>query len=85
MAEGCTPAAQDLHRCDSPEESRREKIQSVYILTVEKGKKAEDDDFYASSERARARGWPVLQLEANHVPQWYVPEATAALIEAQLK
>lgn len=60
-------------------------IPVIYILTVEKGKKAEDDDFYASSERARTRGWPVLQLEANHVPQWYVPEPTASLIEAQLR
>ncbi len=56
------------------------KIPATYILTVEKGKKPEDDDFYAQSERARARGWPVLIMEANHVPQWYVPEATAEIL-----
>ncbi len=61
------------------------KIPGVYILTVDKGKQPQDDEFYAPSERARARGWPVLLLEANHVPQWYIPEVTAALIEAQLK
>lgn len=56
------------------------KIPATYILTVEKGKKPEDDDFYPAAERAKARGWPVLILEANHVPQWYVPAATADML-----
>jgi len=56
------------------------KIPATYILTVEKGTKPEDDGFFASAERARTRGWPVLILEANHVPQWYVPEATADML-----
>ena len=56
------------------------KIPTTYILTVEKGKKPEDDDFFPSAERARARGWPVLIMEANHVPQWYLPEATADIL-----
>ena len=58
------------------------KIPATYILTVEKGKKPEDDDFFPSAERARARGWPVLILEANHVPQWYLPEATADILSS---
>ena len=58
------------------------KVPGTYILTVEKGKKPEDDDFYASSERAKARGWPVLIMEADHVPMWRQPEATAALLES---
>ncbi len=56
------------------------KVPATYILTVEKGAKPENDGFFASAERAKARGWPVLILEANHVPQWYVPEATAAIL-----
>ena len=58
------------------------RIPSTYILTVEKGKKPEDDDFFPSAERARARGWPVLIMEASHVPQWYLPEATADLLSS---
>ena len=58
------------------------KIPATYILTVEKGKKPEDDDFFPSAERARARGWPVLIMEANHVPQWYLPEATADILSS---
>ena len=56
------------------------KIPSVYILTVDPGKKPEADDFFASSERAKARGWPVIVMEADHVPQWRKPEATADLL-----
>ena len=56
------------------------KVPATYILTVEPGKKPEDDDFFAFAERARVRGWPVLIMEANHVPMWYLPEATAELL-----
>ncbi|MEI6108250.1 MAG: alpha/beta hydrolase, partial [Opitutae bacterium] len=58
------------------------KIPATYILTVEKGMKPEDDDFFAASERARARGWPVLIMEADHVPNWRQPEATAELLRS---
>ncbi len=34
--------------------------------------------------RARARGWPVIVMEADHVPNWRKPEATADLL-LQLK
>ena len=54
------------------------KLPATYILTVEKGKEAKDDDFYSQSQRAKARGWPVLQLTADHNPQW---SATEALVE----
>jgi hypothetical protein len=56
------------------------KVPATYILTVEPGKSPSDDDFYAQSLRAKARGWPVLQMEANHNPQWFLPEQTAELI-----
>jgi pimeloyl-ACP methyl ester carboxylesterase len=58
------------------------KLPATYILTVDKGKQPADDDFYASSERARARGWPVIIMEGDHVVNWRQPEATAALLLA---
>jgi pimeloyl-ACP methyl ester carboxylesterase len=56
------------------------KIPATYILTVEKGKRPEDDDFFAAAERARARGWPVIIMEGDHVVNWRQPEATAELL-----
>jgi len=56
------------------------RVPATYILTVEKGRKPEEDDFFPSAERAKARGWPVVIMEANHVPMWYLPEETAALL-----
>jgi pimeloyl-ACP methyl ester carboxylesterase len=56
------------------------KIPSVYILTVDPGKKPEEDAFFIFSERAKARGWPVVVMDADHVPQWRKPEATAELL-----
>jgi pimeloyl-ACP methyl ester carboxylesterase len=50
------------------------KIPSVYILTVDPGKKPEDDDLFAASERARSRGWPVIVMTGDHNPQWRQPE-----------
>ena len=56
------------------------KIPVTYILTVEKGRKPEEDDFYAASERARVRGWPVIIMEGDHVVNWRQPEALARLL-----
>lgn len=56
------------------------KIPATYILTVDPGKKPEEDTFFAPSERARARGWPVIIMEADHVPNWRKPEATAEIL-----
>ncbi|MBI2512870.1 MAG: alpha/beta fold hydrolase [Opitutae bacterium] len=58
----------------------REKISAVYLLTVDPGKKPEQDDFWKSAERARARGWPVTIMEADHNPQWRKPAETAELL-----
>ena len=55
-------------------------LPATYILTVEKGKKAKDDDFYPASQRAKERGWPVLQLTADHNPQWSAPEALVEML-----
>ncbi len=42
-------------------------IKGSYILTIEKG--ATRDDFSLHADRAKARGWPVHQLTADHVPE----------------
>jgi pimeloyl-ACP methyl ester carboxylesterase len=55
------------------------RVPATYILTVDEGKKPEDDDFFRFAERARARGWPVLHMQGGHVPQWHQPQATAQL------
>jgi pimeloyl-ACP methyl ester carboxylesterase len=56
------------------------KIPATYILTVEKGKQPVDDDFYEASVRAKARGWPVIIMEGDHVVNWRQPEALAKLL-----
>ena len=51
------------------------KLPATYILTVDAGKEAKDDDFWSQAQRAKERGWPVLQLAADHNAQWSAPEA----------
>jgi len=58
------------------------KLPATYILTVEKGKEAKDDDFFAQSQRAKERGWSMLQLTSDHNPQWSAPEALVELLAA---
>jgi pimeloyl-ACP methyl ester carboxylesterase len=59
----------------------RLKIPTTYILTVAKGVDPKDDDFASQAERARKKGWPILQLEADHNPQWSAPEAFVEMLE----
>jgi len=56
------------------------KVPATYILTVEAGKEARDDDFWPQAQRAKERGWPVEQLTADHNAQWSAPEALAAML-----
>lgn len=56
------------------------KLPATYILTVEKGKEARDDDFFAQSQRAKERGWTMLQLTSDHNPQWSAPEALVEML-----
>ena len=56
------------------------KIPGAYILTVDQGRRPEDDDFYSASLRAKARGWPVLVMEADHNPEWFKPAETVELL-----
>lgn len=59
-------------------------LATTYILTVDKGKAAESDDFYSQSQRAKEKGWPVLYLTADHNAQWSAPkELVEMLIEIE--
>ena len=56
------------------------KLPATYILTVDAGKEAKDDDFWSQAQRAKERGWPLLQLTADHNAQWSAPEALAEML-----
>jgi len=56
------------------------KLAATYILTVEASKEAKDDDFWPQAQRAKERGWPVLQLTADHNAQWSAPEALVEML-----
>ena len=43
-----------------------QKLPATYILTVDKGKSPEQDDFYRFYERAKVRGWTVMVMEGDH-------------------
>lgn len=53
-------------------------LPATYILTVDPGK--QQDDFDPFAERARARGWPVLRLSADHNAQWSAPDALVEML-----
>lgn len=56
------------------------KLPTTYILTVEAGKEAKDDDFWPQAQRARERGWAIQQLTADHNAQWSAPEALVEML-----
>lgn len=60
-------------------------LSATYILTVEAGKDSKADDFAAQSERARGRGWTVLQLQSDHNPQWSAPDALVEMLDRSSK
>lgn len=55
-------------------------IHTTYILTVDKGDKPENAGFYRFYQRAAARGWQTLIMEADHNPQRSRPEGLAKLL-----
>ena len=57
------------------------KIAGVYILTVDAGKKAEDDDFYTFSLRAKERKFRYFQMDnTTHIPERDNPAQLANII-----
>jgi pimeloyl-ACP methyl ester carboxylesterase len=60
--------------------TKRLSLPTTYILTVAKGVDASTDDFALQAERANKKGWPVVQLEADHNPQWSAVEALVQLL-----
>ena len=50
--------------------NRAQNIPVTYILTVDPGKEARSDNFYIHAERARSRGWKMIEMSADHNPQW---------------
>jgi len=58
------------------------KIPSVYILTVDSGRKPEEDGFFKSYQRARERGWFTEIMEGGHVVNQTHPAELARLLEA---
>ncbi|MFN6945150.1 MAG: alpha/beta fold hydrolase [Cytophagaceae bacterium] len=55
-------------------------LPAKYILTVEEGGKAEEDDFALSAKRAKDKGWTYYEMTADHNPQWSAPEALVDLL-----
>ena len=56
-------------------------IAGVYILTVDEGKKPEEDTFYIFAERAKKRKWKYVEMVADHNPQWSKASELANLLE----
>jgi hypothetical protein len=55
------------------------RIPATFVLTVEPG--ATPDPFQRFADRAKARGWTLHQLEADHTPERSAPAALVALLE----
>jgi alpha-N-arabinofuranosidase len=66
-------------KLEHQDQARR--IPSTYILTVDHGKKPEDDMFYRYYQRAQSRGWKVEIMEGDHVVHINQPRETARLLE----
>jgi pimeloyl-ACP methyl ester carboxylesterase len=56
-------------------------IPATYILTVDKGRPPEQDDFYKFYLRAKARGWTVEIMEGNHTVERSHPDEVVRLLE----
>lgn len=62
------------------------RIPTTYILTVDAGKKPEEDGFFRFYERAKARGYRTIVMESDHTPQFsHVPEIVSLLKDSTEK
>jgi hypothetical protein len=57
------------------------KLPATYILTVDPGKKSSEDGFAKAAARAGERGWEVLEMSADHNPQWSAVERLVKLLQ----
>ena len=57
------------------------KLPTTYILTVDKGKVPEQDEFYPFYQRAKARGWTTIIMEGDHNVQRSHPVELVGLLE----
>lgn len=57
------------------------RVPGTYILTVEAGKKEEDDDFALFARRAKMRGFAYHVVESDHVVERTAPRALSDLLE----
>jgi pimeloyl-ACP methyl ester carboxylesterase len=58
-----------------------QKLPTTYILTVDKGKKPEQDDFYRFYERAKVHGWTAVIMEGDHNVHRMHPKELVKLLE----
>ena len=56
---------------DNPE---RLKIDATYLLTIDEGRKKENDAFYKHYLRAKQLGWELKEIISDHNPQWSKPD-----------
>jgi pimeloyl-ACP methyl ester carboxylesterase len=54
-------------------------VPGSYILTIAPGATS-PDDFQAYADRAASRGWPVIRMEADHIPERSAPGRFVALL-----
>jgi pimeloyl-ACP methyl ester carboxylesterase len=57
------------------------KVPTTYILTVDPGKKPEEDMFFRCYERAKARGWKTEIMEGDHIVHLTKTRELATLLE----
>lgn len=61
----------------------RKSIPSTYILTYDKGKRPQDDDFYKFYQRAKGYNWKTIQMIADHNPQIHSLDELVATLLAE--
>jgi pimeloyl-ACP methyl ester carboxylesterase len=76
------PAKTFSERIALKNQSAVAKIPTTYILTVEKGKTPEQDEFYSFYLRAKGRNWPVQIMEGDHNVQRSHIKELVHLLEA---
>lgn len=55
-------------------------LPATYILTVDEGRKPEEDSFHYFAKRAEARDWTMVTMIADHNPQMSMPEALVRVL-----